>query len=525
MVRQGTLNPSFEGSNPSIPAKKTMDRLNGSPLKRLELLKGKEWYHQRFDGSPMFIFTIADAEMLKEKRKPTGTYPKVRVCFFSEGKSDWHLDMDDVRAASKKLVAMAKQDPKLSTKLLKAWRRDEKEFDKFFWKTFPKMNLSTMSDKQLLVAWKQYYKLAIRRLSSTGIIDHFSLGTDSLINEMVKEELRALSKGKQWKDSEFSGIFAIATAPVHQSFINQAEIDLLKIATKQSKETIDEYQKRYFWTKNNYVSSNILSVKHFQQDIQAWKKSKKDLKKEIDNLQNTPKRNLGAKKQLLKLYKFSALLKTLLKMSEDFTMWQDDRKRATYFHIYMGSAFLQEIGKRKGYTLDQLKYTTGFELESLFTNGNPSPKELDNRKSGSVFVATPKGFYVGTGPDVEKTRQVMWGEKVEQDIKDFRGLTASLGKVMGRVRIIKSVDEIGKIIKGEILVAVMTRPDYVPAMKKAAAIVTNEGGVTSHAAIVSRELGIPCIIGTKIATEVLHDGDLIEVNANHGKVSILEKAK
>jgi len=61
----------------------------------------------------------------------------------------------------------------------------------------------------------------------------------------------------------------------------------------------------------------------------------------------------------------------------------------------------------------------------------------------------------------------------------------------------------------------------VPAMKKAAAIVTNEGGVTSHAAIVSRELGIPCVIGTKIATEVLHDGDLVEVDANHGKVTIL----
>jgi pyruvate,water dikinase len=61
-------------------------------------------------------------------------------------------------------------------------------------------------------------------------------------------------------------------------------------------------------------------------------------------------------------------------------------------------------------------------------------------------------------------------------------------------------------------------------MKKAAAIVTNEGGITSHAAIVSRELGIPCVIGTKIATEVLHDGDLVEVDANHGKVIVLERA-
>lgn len=265
VVRQGTLNPSFEGSNPSIPAKeKLMDRINGSPLTHTKLLKGKEWYHQRFDGSPMFIFAIADAEMLKEKRKPAGTYPKVRVCFFSDGKADWHLDMDDVRAASKKLVQLAKKDPNLSTKLLEAWKKDEAEFDKFFWKAFPKMNLGKMSDAELLQAWRKYYKLAITRLSSTGIIDHFSLGTDSLINEMVKTELRAMKKGKDWKDTELSSIFTIATAPIHQSFINQAEIDLLKIAIKQSKESLSKYQQRYFWTKNNYVSSNILSVQHFE---------------------------------------------------------------------------------------------------------------------------------------------------------------------------------------------------------------------------------------------------------------------
>jgi pyruvate,water dikinase len=97
-----------------------------------------------------------------------------------------------------------------------------------------------------------------------------------------------------------------------------------------------------------------------------------------------------------------------------------------------------------------------------------------------------------------------------------------MGKATGRVKILKSVKEINKIEKGDILVAVMTRPDYVPAMKKAAAIVTDEGGVTSHAAIVSRELGIPCIIGTKIATKILKDGMLVEVNANHSWVKIIK---
>jgi pyruvate,water dikinase len=64
----------------------------------------------------------------------------------------------------------------------------------------------------------------------------------------------------------------------------------------------------------------------------------------------------------------------------------------------------------------------------------------------------------------------------------------------------------------------MTSPDYMLAARKAAAIITDEGGITCHAAIIARELGIPCIIGTKIGTKVLHDGDLVEVNANHGWV-------
>ncbi len=77
--------------------------------------------------------------------------------------------------------------------------------------------------------------------------------------------------------------------------------------------------------------------------------------------------------------------------------------------------------------------------------------------------------------------------------------------------------------KGDVLVAGMTTPDFVPAMKKAPAIITDEGGITCHAAIISRELGIPCLVGTRIGTKILVDNELVEVNANHGVVKRLEK--
>ena len=80
--------------------------------------------------------------------------------------------------------------------------------------------------------------------------------------------------------------------------------------------------------------------------------------------------------------------------------------------------------------------------------------------------------------------------------------------------------EFHKMKEGAVLVANMTRPEYVSIMKKAIAIITDEGGITSHAAVVSRELKIPCIIGTQVATKKLKDGDKVFVNADHGVVIV-----
>lgn len=98
------------------------------------------------------------------------------------------------------------------------------------------------------------------------------------------------------------------------------------------------------------------------------------------------------------------------------------------------------------------------------------------------------------------------------------GAPASPGIGSGEVKIVKKSKEISKINKGDVLVAKMTSPDYVPAMKKASAIITDEGGLTSHAAIVSRELGIPCVVGTKDATTKLKDGVIVTVDGEIGEV-------
>ncbi len=98
------------------------------------------------------------------------------------------------------------------------------------------------------------------------------------------------------------------------------------------------------------------------------------------------------------------------------------------------------------------------------------------------------------------------------------GIAASPGVASGPVRIISSSEEISNVRKGDVLVTHMTNPDYVIGMKRAVAIITDEGGRTSHAAIVSRELGIPCVVGSKTATSVLSDGQVITVDGAEGKV-------
>lgn len=100
----------------------------------------------------------------------------------------------------------------------------------------------------------------------------------------------------------------------------------------------------------------------------------------------------------------------------------------------------------------------------------------------------------------------------------LKGDAASPGVASGRVRIVRSVRELGIVKTGDVLVATMTTPDFVPAMRKAVAIVTDKGGQTSHAAIVSRELGVPAVVGTKLATKLLRVGQMVTVNGASGEI-------
>ncbi|MEM4336341.1 MAG: phosphoenolpyruvate synthase [Candidatus Anstonellales archaeon] len=148
------------------------------------------------------------------------------------------------------------------------------------------------------------------------------------------------------------------------------------------------------------------------------------------------------------------------------------------------------------------------------------PQDIEWAMEGDKFYITqarPITTLKGKGKEKKKEKKEEKKEIGEAKMI-VKGLPASPGVGMGVAKILKDASEIGKIESGDVLVAKMTTPDFVPAMKKASAIVTDEGGMTSHAAIVSRELGIPCIVGTGNATQVIQDGMEITVDGSGGIV-------
>lgn len=160
---------------------------------------------------------------------------------------------------------------------------------------------------------------------------------------------------------------------------------------------------------------------------------------------------------------------------------------------------------------------SGDELEAYF-KGTPLPdlSTLENRYTCSGFINHPEFTWL-SGDEVKQIEKSF----VENSSSEIKGQPAYKGKVTGKARVIKNFSAAVDLEKGEILVTGMTDPNYVPMMEKAGAIVTDAGGLLCHAAIVSREMKKPCVVGTKIATHLIKDGDMIEVDADKGIVKIL----
>ena len=169
-----------------------------------------------------------------------------------------------------------------------------------------------------------------------------------------------------------------------------------------------------------------------------------------------------------------------------------------------------------GLTYEQLLYCLADEV----LNDDIPPQDILEERLRGYDIYVENGKIVCVHGQESKEVRKMFAQDLGKT-KEIKGIVASPGEATGKVRVVFTEQDLAELKEGEIIVATMTTPDMVPAMRRAAAIITDEGGITCHAAIISRELRKPCIINAKIATQVLRDREEIRVDANKGNIKRL----
>lgn len=288
----------------------------------------------------------------------------------------------------------------------------------------------------------------------------------------------------------------------YKSFLVESE-DLLSEISKakgarQQKLTRD-YIQRYFFIDTSYHTKIELNEKNILAKAKAAAKH------------GEQKNRTTVKLKELKLSEEEKIIIELLKSAE---MLRDKRKQVAMAGAHVMLKFLDEVVRRKKLDLDLAKRAHWFEFQDLLDDPKETIERLKKRDYMSIVLDGNSFHYLDYMAIEPRT-------VADSDVQFFKGTPAAAGVYKGRVKIIVTKKDFPKMKKGDILVTDMTRPDYLPIMRLAGAIVTDEGGLTCHAAVVSREMGIPCVVGTKIGTQVLHDGQRVEVDADRGVVKIL----
>lgn len=190
-----------------------------------------------------------------------------------------------------------------------------------------------------------------------------------------------------------------------------------------------------------------------------------------------------------------------------------------YFY-YIRTKILANIAKRLGIAEDVLMLMSPEEVKATQNGYRLSAREISKRKSGeTVIVTNGKSAVYYTGQSYALLKQLLPASEVNGDVL-LTGKVACMGEVTAKVKIVNNIAQAGDFEEGCILVTTMTVPEITSALDKAVGIITDEGGVTCHAAIIAREYVVPCLVGTKNATSVLKDGMLVKLDCINGRVVV-----
>ncbi len=362
--------------------------------------------------------------------------------------------------------------------------------------------LGELSDEALVALWNRFQDAISWFWTQSSLPELSNYGSIPLLRTKLKSFV---------PEEKLDTVLEILTAPEAPSFYQEEEFDLVET------NDLSTHQRAYFWLKNSYAHVEVLPVEFF-------KERKKDISASVKEEFTLYLEDVRKKKaEVTAEYALSNVVQAYAEAITDGIVWQDTRKKEIWIYLHYEDVFVAEIARRTGYEKELLLLGTNSEVADSM-RGLLDLEVLCARKDACGLYGDKETIEV-LDPEIVRSYWKSYVDTaVAEDITEFKGTIASkgTGRVEGKVRIVLDAHNPPPFEEGEILVTTMTTPEFIFVMKKASAIITDTGGLTSHAAIVSRELKKPCIIGTKIATKVLKDGDVVEVDADTGVVRILK---
>lgn len=275
-----------------------------------------------------------------------------------------------------------------------------------------------------------------------------------------------------------------------------------------------------FLSKNTSILSAVKShVKKFAWfGTHHWDGEPYSQEKCVQEIQKLLENEIPSEPKKMKPKNFNPLIALLASLS----YWRTHSAETTAKVVFESRPLMEKVASENGLTYEEFTYLSATEILSHLSRHQKLPNKLKERKAGwGTFIDKSGGEHVLHGFSLQEAKDSVL-EKTDSSVSQVKGMTASHGGIIqGIVRLVIAPHDVNHFLEGEIMVSPETTPDFVPIMKKAAGIVTDRGGVTSHAAIISREIGVPCIVGTGKATSVFKNGDRVEMDTIKGIVKKL----
>lgn len=424
-----------------------------------------------------------------------------------KGKYDFYAQEKEWNLLMKKIAEEVFQSGFL-TRNLKKFKTCKNKFRKIALKLSSKQELKKLTNKELL---KRYLDLKKGHLKYT----YFFWSPWAINQEVVPWLEKELKKNLP---QEAGAFFEIATTPTRHILMDKQRFTLLKYKIEgRLNQEIGNHVEKYQWLGVYSLLDKPWIKKDFLNQIKDIKNPKKYLLEQKELLN---KRRKLFKEMLSKLSKYPKLQR-MARILNEYAWLRTERVDVWREVLFLCRPFYRELERRIKLKENQAPHLTYQEVVDFLGQGK-MPKAEEIKAGELLFLKNGRYKVIRDSSEIKKILQKELKEIDYEKIKIIKGVVACKGKVQGRARIVMTPEDCQIMKKEEILVSNMTHPDYLLGFKKAKAVVTDEGGISCHAAIVSREMSKPCIIGTKIATRVLKDGDLVEVDANKGIVKKLE---